>query len=592
MVYAGLLAVTSAALLPLGSPAVHAADPVSAEQLLPNEVLGFFSIPSVPDLKNRWSQSLWGRMAEDESFTEFLQEVERAKEQISSQLEDQTGLTLEELWELPSGQVTLALIDRAPEPFGLVGVLEYGDRQETVDAILEKMDAGLMEKGATKDSREIDGTEVTIYTLPQEEVEGEDAVPGEEAPPNKLAYALRDSHLIIGNGAEVIEPVLARWNGDGGQTFASHDVYKHVLQKTSGEEGKPLLKWYVDPIGLVQAAVNAVQVENPQAQLALAFLPTLGLDRFRGIGGTMEMATGDYDSVSRTYGYVHLPATGLLRAFQLPATELAPPAWVSKDATSYMGLNWNVAGAYKAIESLYDMLQGPGGFARMMDQLAQQPGGPQLHPRKDLIDQLTGKIHIVGDYAQPDDATTARMLFAAELKDPAKMEATLSKIAKTPGFPGKSRDFRGQAIYEIPPLGADPEAASMGAAVANDHLMIAADITLLEQVLRGDNARQPLSGDVRYQQIARHFPKQVSMIGFEVQDVQFQTVYEMLRSGQAEEALAGEEGEEPALKIDFSKLPPFSEIKEYIRPKGSYIETDDNGFRFVSFTLKEKAKSR
>ena len=85
---------------------------------------------------------------------------------------------------------------------------------------------------------------------------------------------------------------------------------------------------FIDPINLVTTALQMSGQNSVQASMFLGFLPTLGLNGFRGVGGSMDLATGDFDSESRTFMFVDQPASGVMGLFQFPAADLAPPEWV------------------------------------------------------------------------------------------------------------------------------------------------------------------------------------------------------------------------------------------------------------------------
>ena len=149
------------------------------------------------------------------------------------------------------------------------------------------------------------------------------------------------------------------------------------MERCHDESGDPTMKFFLNPIGLVQSGLNMAQTIQPQVGMVSPFLPMLGFDKLKGWGGASYVATGDFDSVSKTFVYADSP-TGVLNVFQFPATEITPPKWVSAGVSMYFGGNWNVAGAYTAVEGLVDMFMGRGHLSRLMDQAAN--AGPGIHP--------------------------------------------------------------------------------------------------------------------------------------------------------------------------------------------------------------------
>jgi hypothetical protein len=321
---------------------------------------------------------------------------------------------------------------------------------------------------------------------------------------------------------------------------------------------------------MVTTALQMSGQNSVQASMFLGFLPTLGLNGFRGVGGSWDLATGDFDSESRFFTYVDQPATGVMGLFQFPAADLTPPDWVPANASMYLQVNWDVAGAYKSVETLVDSFQGAGALKGIIDGMANNPDGPQLHVKKDVIDLLSGRIVMVSDPGTDSDLQTPRMLIGFGLEGgDEKMRAVMTKIGGTPGFPGETRDFRGTTIYELP-----TPASTFGMATNRGHLVVATDVAMLEQMIRGDV--DSLKGSSDFQKIMQHVPDRVSAITYQKPESQLRQVYDLLRSGAV-----------PIPNIDLSILPEFDAVRKYLPTAGAYYVPDKNGALGVSFSLKK-----
>lgn len=537
------------------------------EDLLPQEVLVFLSVPSVPEFKERMKSSLLGEMLNDADLQPFIEAVKAKLEEASAKMKDEAGLSLEDLLEIPQGEVTFAVVELPPRKLALVLLLDCGESHDTVETLLGKMEEGLKEAGGEEDSEDVSGVSVKTYAFAGEG----------QNPFNKLAYFDHDGYLAFASDSEALKAVLERWDGESDETFAQHDVFKYILEKCSSDDRDPLIKWYVNPIGLTQSIVGLMQAQLPQAGMVLGFLPILGLDKLKAIGGAGDMNVDDFDSLSKSFFYVDQPTSGVLNVFQFPAADLSPPKWVPAEAAMYTAMNWNVAGAYSAIETLVDSFQGPGSFGRLVDQFAEQDGGPGIHPKKDLIDQLTGQIHVVMAATEDFDNPSPKMMFALDVKSATKMNAVLAKAAKSDGYPGTTRDFEGTTIYEME--GAPGSSASI--AVAEKHLLISMDTSMLEEALRPSGNSSALTSDPVYQKLAGKFPKKVSMLSFQNGNSQLQTVYNMLKSGKLPDM------PEDAKDL-ISKLPDFEVLKKYLRASGGYTIPDKKGAFSSNFTLKEE----
>jgi hypothetical protein len=560
------------------STGLRADDAVPSDRLLPPEVLAYVTIPSVTEVKARM-QEVVDEVKGNRELADVRRDVEGQLSELGGLVEKNLGVTVDDLLDLPSGELSLAMVQVRGMKLAMVGFLDYGESGETLDALLEKAADSLKDEGAQQTSEEIDDTRITVFTLPRED----------DAPANaqtrRLAYFKKDSQFVFtfgfGEPLDALGPVLARWDGEHPQTFANNESYRYIVErcKTNGQT-KPLLTWYLNPLAFTQNILREGGQEEMQIQMMMVMLPRLGIDRLKGIGGSLDTSAGDFAAVHRAFVYVDQPATGVFDILRFPVVDTVPPAWVRADVSSYFSVNWDVGGAYRAIGALVDQFMGPGTFTRTVEQLADAQEGPQIHIKRDLIDHLNGRIFVVDDLADPEDPETQRYLVALGLSNQDKMQGTLSSVGRTPGFPGTIREFRGATIYEIPIPAPGAAARTAAATVSNNLLMISNDVTIIEQVIRGDADQTPLAESEDYRRIARHFPSQASLISYERQDSQVKLLWELLRSGDINDDLA---------EIDLSKLPPFRAIERYLPLTGGYATPDERGALYVSFSIR-KAK--
>ena len=553
----------------VGGQIVRADENAIGEKLLPKDTLLFFTIPDVSEFKDQWDKSSSGALFHDAEFKPFLDDVKKKIEELSKKVQDELGVSIDELLELPDGEITFALMEKPARKLSVVLMVDYGDNKETVDKLLKKMHEAL-ESEAEHSKEDVKDVEVNVFTFKNSPADN---------PFKTLAYFNDESYLVFSSEVAALKEVLDRWEGDSDDTLANNEVFKYCMDRCKDESGEPTLKYFINPIGLVQSGLNMVQAIQPQAQVGLVsmFLPTLGFDKLKGLGVASYMSTGEFDSVTKSFVYADSP-TGVLNVFQFPATEIAPPKWVSSGVSMYFGGNWNVAGAYQAIEGLVDNFQGRGALARFMDQAAN--AGPGIHPKKDVLDLLDGKFHVVGGgEAKDDDAVANRFLVALAVKDGAKAKKLLATLAKSDGTKVETREFNGETVYEIALPQGDQ---TMSLAVAEGHLVITNDTAQLEGLLRSSGSgATTLADSPAYKQIAKHFPAKASMISFQKSDAQFKQMYDLLKNAENQEFLEG---------IDLQKLPPFEALQKYLRAGGSYTVPDKKGALMISFQLKDGDK--
>ncbi len=558
---------------------------ISSVRRLPTNVYAYLSVRNTTELKEKFNASLSGQMLNHPDLATVRESIIEVIQGKSEEFDEKLGASLEEFLSIPQGEITVAVVQPPGKPIAPVAMIDFGDKGDIVNTVLAKITEGMQEKGIERSTEEYEGNEIISLK--------EDVAEGQAQPTDfDLAYCIKDSYLIIGKGSDVVQTVLARWDGEHDSTLMSNDVFRYLVKKCSGEgETSPsLITWYLDPIGLVQV----LAASNPQMGMVVGFLPLTGLSNLKAIGGTVSMGEGDFDTVSRTLFYMEQPTTGLLKVFNFPSDSQVPPAWVPKNATSYFAINWGIDKAYRSIEMLVDTFRGPGALAMVLDQLSESQFNGDVHLKDDVIDLLTGKIRVVRDMPDVDDPEHTRSLFAMEVKNGEDAKAVLAKIANMEGFPVETREYRGETLYEITiPAGmaaqlnpgqavGGGEEQLIGVAIVKDHLMIGMDVTILEQVILGDADAGKLSDSAAYQSIAKYFPAETSAVTYTESDADVKTAYEFVKSGNSGFML-GEAFEE----IDFSQLPDFETIAKFLPPRGSYMVPDEQGYFLQSFTPKK-----
>ncbi len=558
----------AAALIFAAQPVLQAAEAVPNARRLPKSVLAHVSIPNVTDLKTKFGASQFGELAADPSVKEVRAQVEAKIAEITDGFLDQLGMKLETLATLPRGEFSVSVLTTKGRPNAVL-MLEFGEGKEAVAKLLEKATEALEGAEMARTEDEYEGTDLVLFGKKKSD-DDKDAPQRQPAGFfDAVCWATKDTSLIVATSPDTIKAVLRNWDGEESNTLAENETFASILERCADKDGTPEVTWFVDPIGLVRIAAARA---GGQAAMGLVGIPLVNLDQLRGMGGTIEMGGEEFDSVGRTLVVMDQPAKGAMRLFQFPATNQAPPKWVGRNVISYYTINWDVETAYSAVESLYATLAGLTGakqkFSELIDELAKNPESGNIHLKKDIVDQLSGKIHVVG--AKATEANPSRALIALELKDPAAFEKAFAKITGHPGFPNDARrEFQGTALYEI-----KSEQVTVSFAIVRQHLMFTTDVTLLEQVIRG--GEEALAEAPEFLRVSKKFPTETSSTSFTRYDEQLAAMWGQLRSNEQ----ISEFG------VDLTKLPPFETVRKYFTAGGSYMLPDAKGMLWVSFTLK------
>ena len=559
--------------------AATATGTVPAARRLPADTYGFFSIPDVTEFKARWNGTVYGGLTTDPALADVREQFADQIEKAGDQLRQRLGVTLEELLEVPSGEIAFAVV-RSGNAGGrgrgvaVVAMLDFGESVDTVDQLIVKAEEAAQENGGVRDVQSFEGTEIVVWTKERDEFDDD----ASDEPADRFAYFVRDTHLVIGSDVAALEAVLIRWDGNHDRTLAGNDTFAEIADATKTDGREPALVWFADPVGSLQAVLQSRSQDNPQFMMAGAVLPLLRLNNFRAVGGSMDLATDEFQSVGKVQ-FVVDEAAGVLGLFKFPPADLTPPGWVSADAAGYFAANWDPEGAYRETESLVDSIQGRGALEQIVSNLAENE--PRIDIKRDVIDLLTGRITVASypvDTEALESATEGGqpapqpVVVAVGVRNDAKASALFEKLRALGGPSVQTRDFRGTTIYE-----GENTANGFTAALAvhNGAILFATNVNRLEAVVRGD-VGEPLSGTAAYRRVADRLPGDVSMLSFTDSDAQTRSAYELLRAGKM-----GTPDE-----FDVSALPPFEQISKYLPASGGYVVPDDAGAISVSFGVK------
>lgn len=551
---------------------------VLSNQILPKDTFLYVSMPSVDGMKEALINSSAGRMWADPAFDEFKQEIQTAfaaeMEEGFAQVQETLGLTVEELLAIPAGEVTLAISKAPPNKMGVIVFFDFGSHEEQVTGLLDKAANALQSVEELESANvEHDGTELVMYNIKAE-------VAKKTPLAREFGWFVKDERLVISNSSALLKLSLDNWDGASEKTLVTNEVFAYIMEQCESEAGSSLMTTYVDPIGLFTQLVQTGSLGEAglPAGMAISVFPMLGANQLKAIGSVGEMGGEDFEAVTRSFIYTEQPPQGAMQIFQLDVVDQTPPAWVKDTASAWVSANWKVAEAYLAVETLVDMFQGAGAFARIIDDLAEK--GPEVHIKNDVIDQLDGKINVVMAPGDPEsESGTDDVLFSVGVKDNAKFAELLGKLASQPGFPGETRELEGATIYEINP----PGGTRIAFTVANNQLLVGVGGTQLELAVRNDDDVRPLSESEDFKAVAEHFEEGALLVAFSQPAEGYRRLYDMLRSGNAADNFPGMD--ELISRIDFTKLPPFEAVEKYMSPTGAHWIGDENGVYMEQFSL-------
>jgi hypothetical protein len=550
--------------LSLGLSRGAVAAPLTSERMLPKRTLALVKIPNADEFRRRWNASSFGAMQRDPAFAPFFADLERQADRLAGGVKRTLGVGVKQLWLALDGELAVALVHTPESGLAFVGIAEIAPDEPSAARRLAALEATLVAHGARDLRIKAGDLDVVSWSVGS----GDDQA--------KFSYFRRGNRLVLSQDLNGLLSVAAAAKSDVSETLAANPVYQYIVQETQASSGEPALRWYVDPIGALRAAVSDNLEGNPNRDVVTGLLSQAGVDKFKGIGGTIELGSAFADNVSRTFGYVEPPVSGLLEAFALPAVHQVPPNWVKEDANLYMQINWNGPRFYRAIASFFDSYQGKGAFNALVGSGQIPNTEATFH---DAVDQLEGPVHVVATFpTSTGDLLKQPAVFAVQVRDAKKTEAMLHGLAQAAG--ARERSVGGAATFTLP-LGVPGAAPAVGLCfcVAHGSLMVSTSDQYLQSVLTGAATKRPLSKSAVYKAATGQFPEKTSLVSFARQDQRFEQLYEQIRSGGFRIPLYG--GVVSSLGLDFSKLPPASAVRPYLETSAGFVEPADKGFRMI-----------
>lgn len=587
---------------------------LTAPQLFPEKTLAYLRIDDVRQLKADLGRSSMGKLGNDEQLKPILSEFYGSLVRNTAQLQETIGLNLDELLSIPSGELSIALLstqrsnsasnreesddgdkdgernnnERSRPTIALL--LDAGQEISSVQVMLNRMHDAATEM--VHEEKAFDRLTLHRYQHPERRRE-------------RFAYFIDDGVIIATSDPDYAEVLAARWLGQPSQegVLADNRKFTSMMARCVGTAGeRPQVSFYVDPLEIVRQLLP----RNAGTSMVLAMLPALGIDGIEAVGGSTIIAPPDFDSISHFHVSLASPRRGVLSLVRPKSGSTTPEAWVPDSVASYSTINWDLAATLQGIERLFNQFRGDDAlnqtvFAPLNERL-------DLDFRKDILDNLEGRITILQGFVRPVRINSGSNVYAVRLNNPEYVKNNvLPKLLKpveqrfkvaTEGF-GKLT-----AQVFVPNLAqADSNAAmrqiEVCVAFIDDYLVVTDSRFMMRQLADcSAGGSPPLKESLEYQLISDRIAaqlqdKECSAISFARPEESLQMFYELARDPKNRERLKGVSENNPFFKallsaLESHELPPFSVIAKYLAPSGGYLVEEETGLHYMTFTLRRE----
>jgi hypothetical protein len=283
------------------------------------------------------------------------------------------GLTLEDLEDIPGGELAVAAIEAEPGRLATVLVVDTTGHESEAEKLVERITARLVERKASAITISGAPPQLTAYLLP-------DDTQDDRVPKNRrVAFAVAPHALVVGDDPVQVGQafgVLATGRKDSLASVAAFGAVQSPCREALPQAVAPL-RWFVDPLAFAKAyQTTSPPREKRKGPDYVAILGRQGFDAVKSVGGVV--AFGEAGHSVRHHTFIHAPPLPgrepqsaecydlAARMLRFPnADSLAPPSWVPRDVSGWTTLQWDMQAAFASAESLVDDVVGDHGHLRL-----------------------------------------------------------------------------------------------------------------------------------------------------------------------------------------------------------------------------------
>jgi hypothetical protein len=414
------IAIVIAVIQAVCSPGAWAVMP--GAQLLPDTTKGYLSIPDMDALLAAWEKTQLGELVNDPMMKPFADDLKRQLKQRMRENGVRLEVTIEDLEGVYGGEICLAATQPGGEKtaHAVVMLIDVTGHVDQANALLAKVEKNQVAKGAKKQTKKVGSATVVEYILPKQ---------AGQPIADRAYYFLYQNQLVASDNEAVVKAILGRINGAGGPTLAGVKSFDEVMSRCTQRSGnvKPHIRWFVEPFGYVEVMRAAQGGRKRRGTDLLKVLRNQGFDAIQGLGGLVTLASNKDELLHRTV--IYAPSVKgakdgenyMLAARMLefgPGQDLTPPDWVPRELSTYLSFTWNMKDAFYNSETLVNEVADDDIFDDVIDSILEDPHGPQIDIRNDLVAHLGTRGIVLSDYQLPISTQSERLLVAVQMMDP------------------------------------------------------------------------------------------------------------------------------------------------------------------------------
>jgi hypothetical protein len=415
---------------------IVAASPVSArtpaEKIFPDSTKGFLSIRNLKELGKQWSKTQIGVLMNDPIMEAFKKDLQ---EQLNHRMEENFGLTLDGIEQLPSGEIAIGMIAIPNQVPGYVCTMDIADRRKETEDYLKRLTDKLTNTGVKRTAEQYKEHEIVIFAFPErsqpikaDSPKSKGTQTTTESIDRFAYYFIRDNYLIVSDQKDLLKLITDRIDNPTGKSLADVEDYQATLKRCLDDmpkDSEPLIQWYIEPLNYgesIRVLVKGSLVEKRRNKPSIfTILKQQGFDAIRGIGGVVSIKAEDKETVCRIFLYTKKPYKLAMQMFVFPdAANFVLPNWMPPDLARCTVLFVDPLAVFDHFGTLFDALvmQGEtGAWNDIIKGIEVDPYGPQINIREEILVNLGQRVLGMSKYTVPITPTSESIVVAVELRE-------------------------------------------------------------------------------------------------------------------------------------------------------------------------------
>ncbi|MFN6412412.1 MAG: hypothetical protein ACK41S_10645 [Planctomycetota bacterium] len=593
-----------------------------AIDLLPASTQAFTALPKSSEFIKNWRETQLGQLADDERMKDFWSNQQEELRRRLAAAGWQLSLKIEDLENLCSGQAALGLISRpevTEKPFSLALIVDVADRAEELEKFFQRVGIDMESQKGVLKKIDANGVEVKHYSIPKLSADGR---------ARDSYFAVSKNQLLISDDLRSIQELIEAQSNPREDSLAKSELYTKIQQRIVRDEHTAEIEYFVKPLGLGKL-LRSISAQKGKKQVdLLKLLEDQGFGSILAAAGSVQLAKEDLDMHHQGFVLREEELPESVQILDFPNQKaLVPPPWISAGSASVMGFSWNFTEAFPKLRGIVDAYIGDAQFDEILEQIKNDPQGPQIDIRKEILPHIGQEFYTVTEIIEPITPDSKRSLICIKLNDPEnKLYGVLNRYSKSE--PGSSIEDVGD--YRIWKFSNDEEEEEViefnnpgnknaneeddeekpllnkwGVCIVDGYFVFASNPESLVQVI--ENAKnQAIHGDFEklssVQSVRAMQEKLLSAEGqsfseIDLADRSAEMQYELFRQGilpQSRSLMAIIA--ERILKTDKSKpqefqgskLPPYEQVKHFFTPRGFVVRSEKDGWGIDAFILGKK----